>query len=143
MESLLYNHAMMQAPSTQRPPVDTEPKQSNGWWVLLLTVLILGSIMLMICLFWGMDLGQAVHYSQSSGSDAHLRLGEALSGVVSGAAVVAVVLIGAAWLSSVVSQSFGINPSAGVLFVVGLLSAEVTFFIVRPFVLQAQGVYQG
>lgn len=134
---------MMQAPSTQRPPVGTRPKQSDGWWVLVLTALILGAIMLMICLFWGMDLGEAVHYSQSSGSDAHLRLGEALSGVVSGAAVVAVVLIGAAWLSSAVSQSFGINRSGGVLFVVGLLSAEVIFFIVRPFVIQAQGVYQG
>lgn len=134
---------MMQAPSTQRPPVGTRPKQSDGWWVLVLTVLVLGAIMLIICLFWGMSLGEAVHYSQSSGSDAHLRLGEALSGVVSSGAVVAVVLIGAAWLSSVVSQSFGISSSRGVFFVVGLLSIEVIFFTVRPFVLQAQGVYQG
>lgn len=134
---------MTQPTSTRRAPVEPEPKQSHGWWALVLTVLILGTIVLMIGLFSGISLGQAVHYSQSSGSDAHLRLGEALGEVAFGAVVVAVVLIGAAWLSLAVSRSFDINPIWGVLFVAGLLSAEVAYFIATPFVLQAQGVYQG
>ena len=134
----------MTQPTLPQPPRDVaEPRRAHGWWALVLTVLIFGTLLFLVGAFWMLSIGEAVHYGHGSGGDAHLRFGEALSGVGFGAVLVLLALAGATLISVQTCRAFGIRHSAGVVFVVGLLAAEVTCFLAAPFVLEAQGVYQG
>lgn len=126
-------------PSGSAAPART----SHGWWVLVLTTLICGTLLLFIGGLWSLSIGEAVHYSQSDGSDADLRFGEAISGVVFGAVLILPLLVGSTLIAWQVSKAFGIAPSAGVFVVATPLCAEVAYFVARPFVLEAQGIYQG
>lgn len=136
---------MVSSSSSTPPPAPPVLKSGRGWWEVVAITAVSALILFYVGSLWSLDIGQALYYSQSlvSGPNATLNHGEAISGVFFGGLLVLLVLVGSPLLTFSVARSLRIQNRVAVFFVTTVLALEVSYFVVRPFVLFFQGVYQG
>lgn len=118
----------------------------DGWGLILATVVV-GCVLMVFAGAWvSLSIGEALHYSAGrgvAGSMALAHFDEAMFGVGSGAVLVVLVFVASLVAAIVIAVWARLRKWLAVGAVVVPLLVIAGFFVVRPFVLDAMGIYQG
>lgn len=117
----------------------------RGWLGVVFIVLLFAAILLYVGGLWSLSIGEAVYYggAEASNPNAQGNLREAMSVVSMGAVLILALSASGVVLSHHVGKGSRMGPRGALVLAAVIFSAEIAFFVVRPFVLGAQGVYQG